>query len=221
MRTLLRSVAKRTIDQFRGREDWVAGNGCAGLGIGCRRGSGAGTAGAPIGAPNGAPRLVGGGAGGGRPGSPSIGPSLITAPPCPGMPPSHSHGQPRRECRPIRCQNEPRVLQGSVAHPTASRTAGSIAQIANRNRFMCGPLIGIIPERERRTGVARIRREVALVCPRTNYAPGRAAGQIGKGHEKRPMRETSWAWQASLDLSIRHAQTELSRPSWSSRRRPA
>jgi hypothetical protein len=49
-------------NQFREREDWFAGNGCAALGIGCRRGS-AGTTGGPIGAP----RLVGGGAGGGTP----------------------------------------------------------------------------------------------------------------------------------------------------------
>jgi hypothetical protein len=37
-------------------------------------------------------------------------------------------------------------------------------------------------------------RAAAPVCPRTNHAPGRARGQINKGDEKRPMRQSSWAW---------------------------
>jgi hypothetical protein len=47
----------------------------------------------------------------------------------------------------------PQSPQG-LAHPAASMTPASVAEVAKRNRFMCGPLVGIIPERERKTGVA-------------------------------------------------------------------
>jgi hypothetical protein len=105
-------------------------------------------------------------------GESNSGPSPIIEPAAPtiGTPPSqllqHSHGHAARERNILIRENipPPQPPQG-LAHPAAAKTPASIAVVAKRNRFMCGPLVAIIPERELKTGVGRTTPNAAVRDP--------------------------------------------------------
>jgi hypothetical protein len=138
-----------------------------------------GTAGAPkLGIGPGISRPDGGAIGGGsgveeKSGESNNGPSPIMGPAAPmmGAPPpqllQHSHGQAARERNILLRENmpPPSQLPQGLAHPAASKTPASVAVVAKRNRFMCGPLVAIIPERELKTGVGRTTANAAVREP--------------------------------------------------------
>ncbi len=173
------------------REEGSAGSGCAPLGIGLKRPGSTGIVGVPKGVPKlggngaGAPSPPGEGRGadggspaaggiapnGAPPGDSKIGPSPQSIPmPAPtiGTPPppqllQHSHGQARRPPNKLirRKPPPPQPPQG-LAHPVASTAPSSVAEVAKRNQFMCGPLVANHPRTGANDGCCADRRRVSL-----------------------------------------------------------